>query len=107
MIPGRLDQLIVTSGVSAAKIARDIGIATGSLSGYRTGAKEPGSKAIVKICKYFKVSSDWLLGTCSDIDNIPSAEEVTGLTRKAIKSIQKMDKNKLSALNVFLESLID
>lgn len=58
----RLSDLISESGKGVKQLSEDIGISTGAISKYQNDASTPGADAVVKIAKYFNVTSDWLLG---------------------------------------------
>lgn len=47
-------------------IARDLGLSLRAYQHYEYGEQEPSLSNIVKICKYFNVSSDYILGLSDD-----------------------------------------
>lgn len=44
------------------QLAGECGISNGSLAAWYRGDSMPNSNALIKLCKYFDVSADWLLG---------------------------------------------
>lgn len=59
----RLKQLINETGVKAADISRATGISTAAISKYLSdGKKKPNASYVMKIAKYFNVTSEWLYG---------------------------------------------
>ena len=57
-----LSQLRRESGYSQRKVATDLGISQALLSHYENGAREPKLEFIVRVCDYYNVSADFILG---------------------------------------------
>ncbi len=55
-------------GESTTAMGTELGFAKATISAWRNGTKEPGSKSIKRLSAYFDVSADYLLGK-SDIRN--------------------------------------
>ncbi|MBE6939898.1 MAG: helix-turn-helix domain-containing protein [Ruminococcaceae bacterium] len=49
-------------GISQRKAAGELGISQALLSHYENGIREPGLAFVVKVCDYYHVSADYLLG---------------------------------------------
>lgn len=49
-------------GVSQRTAAKDLGISQALLSHYENGIREPGLGFVVKVCDYYHVSADYMLG---------------------------------------------
>ena len=62
----RLKQLRNEKNLTQTNIAKDFGIALRTYQYYERGQRKPDSEAIIKMCEYFQVSADYLLGL-SDI----------------------------------------
>ncbi len=62
MINEKLKQLRKEKGVSQKEISSAIGITLSAYSNYEQGIREPSIDIIIKLCKYFKVSADYLIG---------------------------------------------
>lgn len=102
--------------VSQDQCAKDLGISRGALSFYENGDRKPDSEVIYKMCKYFEVSADYILGL-SDLksidENIKTACKVTGLEEEAVLTLVDFRKNHIldkystscaiEILNLFLE----
>lgn len=58
----RLNQLMIERGLYPAEISRGTGISRSLIYRYSNGLVQPTAYNIKVIAKYFKVSSDWLLG---------------------------------------------
>ena len=53
-------------GVSQRTAAADLGISQALLSHYENGIREPGLAFVAKVCDYYQVSADYLLGRTPD-----------------------------------------
>jgi len=58
----KLKSLRREKGVTQDEVAKELGITKSCYSNYEQGLREPSYAILVKICKYFDVSSDYLLG---------------------------------------------
>ncbi len=58
----RLKELRLEKGVYQKEVAEAIGVTKGAYGNYENGHREPEYAILVKLCKYFKVSADYLLG---------------------------------------------
>lgn len=58
----RFKILLETKGKSVRSVADACGLTPATLSRYMNGIHEPDFGSIVKICRYFDVSMDWLAG---------------------------------------------
>ncbi|MDQ5983892.1 MAG: hypothetical protein RUMPE_00921 [Eubacteriales bacterium SKADARSKE-1] len=79
--------------------SKNIGIPKSSLSKYLNDEAESGINNLVKIAKYFGVSTDYLLGLSnvkSPIAEVKSACKYTGLTENAIKVLETAKREKES-----------
>ena len=62
MFSQALSQLRHEKGVSQRQAAQDLGVSQALLSHYENGIREPGLTFVVKVCDYYQVSADYLLG---------------------------------------------
>lgn len=58
----RLIQLKTEKGLLQKDIAMSLGVSLRAYRYYETGQREPTSSLIIKMCKIFDVSADYLLG---------------------------------------------
>ena len=58
----RLKLLRKQKGLTQKEVAFALGIALTTYANYEQGTREPSVETIIKICKYFDVSSDYLIG---------------------------------------------
>ena len=49
-------------GVSQRTAAKDLGVSQALLSHYENGVREPGLAFVAKVCDYYHVSADYMLG---------------------------------------------
>lgn len=57
----RILGLIAKKGITAHKLAGDLGLASGTISQWKQGLQRPSTDAVIKIAQYFGVSTDYLL----------------------------------------------
>lgn len=107
-LPIRLKALRGT--VNQLEVAEAIGISRAALGYYETGKRKPDADIICKLCKYYHVSSDYLLGL-SDIKKpditIQGIASETGLSENVINKLcyykDRMTKF-TDSLNIVLKS---
>lgn len=58
----RLKELRHERGLSQKEVAEALEISVSCYGGYEQGYREPDLKTLIKICKLFETSSDFLLG---------------------------------------------
>ena len=101
----RLNDLLTENEIPQKEFCIDTGISTGSLSYYRTGQREPIATTLASIAKYFKVSTDYLLGL-TEISDDPDAIDINrlGLSDYAIEQLEEMRENHKDTM--FLEGSV-
>lgn len=60
--PNKLREYRKKAHISQSKLAEDIGISDSALQNYEYGERDLPGKVIIKLCEYFNISSDELLG---------------------------------------------
>ena len=58
----RLRELRKEKGLLMKDVAKDLGIGLTTLAGYENNEREPNFLILVKLCRYYNVSADYLLG---------------------------------------------
>ncbi|MBQ8444110.1 MAG: helix-turn-helix transcriptional regulator [Clostridia bacterium] len=58
----RLRELRKGLGVSQTEVAKAVGISASAYSNYEQGIREPSYEILKKLCEYYNVSADYLLG---------------------------------------------
>lgn len=102
-----LQELIAKSGKSMKDLATEIGISAAALSKYQNDGAAANIDALVKIAKYFNVTTDWLLGYGEIMRPDPDkiiAHEYTKLSEEALAWLHKIqDSKKIKFVSMFLE----
>lgn len=98
---GRLKELIEgkkeTEGKKKKDIAADLGIAYNTMNYYLSGERTPDIDILQKICVYFKVSPDYLLGysEISTTDTkVRAIGEATGLSEINVERLMEQEKKR-------------
>ncbi len=74
----RLKELRIERGSSQKEVADDIAISTTAISQYESNSRFPNEETLKRLCMYYNISSDYLLGL-TDAKHAPlSKEEITG-----------------------------
>ena len=60
--PDRLRELRRARGVSCQVMAECCGLSKNAIRRYERGQREPGAQSVIKIARYFEVTTDYLLG---------------------------------------------
>lgn len=93
------------------EIANEIGVDKSSISKYINDNGEAGINSLVKIARYFDVSTDYLLGLTDVRSNDKSIKAIcdfTGLKEYSIKCLKEMkDSNLTNIINEFIDFLIE
>ncbi len=58
----KLKNLRKAKGVTQKEVAFALGITLSAYSNYEQDLREPSNQILIKLCKYFDVSADYLLG---------------------------------------------
>ena len=58
----RLRDTILNSGKSPSKIAADVGVDRRMVARWTNTGAYPSAGLLMKLCRYFDISADWLLG---------------------------------------------
>jgi transcriptional regulator with XRE-family HTH domain len=72
----RLKQLRNEKNLTQIDVVKDNNISERAYRYYETGEREPTSSTIIKLCEYFQVSADYLLGL-SDVKELPPPPRTT------------------------------
>jgi len=58
----RLKSIRKSKNLTQKEVAENLGITLSAYSNYEQGIREPSINIIIKICKYYNVTADYLLG---------------------------------------------
>ncbi len=81
--------------LSQREAARDLGISQALLSHYENGLREPKLEFVVRVCDYYNVSADYLLGRTKE----NSVEAI----KKLAERLQELSKDAETLSSFFLE----
>lgn len=84
-----LSQLRRENNLSQRQAAAELGISQALLSHYENGLREPRLDFVVKVCDYYGVSADFVLGRTEKRD---AGEDVAELVRKIDELKEYTDK---------------
>jgi len=68
----RLENLIEEKDVTQKQLSIELHLAPTTLNGYINSSREPDFCTLVRIARYFDVSTDYLLGLCQEKKPVPS-----------------------------------
>lgn len=71
-----LSELRRRKGLSQRKAAADLKISQALLSHYENGAREPGLNFVCRVCDYYGVTADYLLGRSENPDGNDRASDI-------------------------------
>ena len=99
-------------GITQKQVAMDLGISQALLSHYEKGLRECGLDFLVRLCDYYNVSSDYLLGRTADrngtvisVDDLP-ADNSTKDSKFTGSVLPTMNKRLIfSSLNILYDKL--
>lgn len=89
----RINTLLADQKVSQKALAEELGVLPNVISYFCKGTRTPNTEQIIKIAKFFNVSTDYLLGLTdvkSTNTSIKDICEYTGLNEKSIYRISKL-----------------
>lgn len=113
IFPSRLRKLMDDNHISQQKLADYLGLKNRqSVAGYCSGRSTPDLDSIVKIARFFGISTDYLLGTTEDPAPRPSVVDDLGLSPKAVQYLRTLHEltkippydDRISLLSHLLES---
>ena len=99
--PDSLPALRKARGVSQRQAASELGISQALLSHYENGAREPGLGFICKVCDYYGVTADYLLGRSAHPGDVSLRDskrflaEVRSLVDRAEAALQTVEGEEL------------
>lgn len=87
----KLKQLREKEGLSQTQLANKLNISRGSISYYENKERLPDIDVLLRICKYFNVSADYLIGL-SDVasldTDVQAVCQYTGLSEDSVKRLR-------------------
>ena len=81
-----LSELRRTAGLSQRKAA-DLNISQALLSHYENGAREPGLNFVCRVCDYYNVTADYLLGRSPNPDGVDRGADIARVFIAEMRSL--------------------
>ena len=82
-----LSELRRTAGLSQRKAAADLNISQALLSHYENGAREPGLNCVCRVCDYYNVTADYLLGRSPNPDGVDRGADIARVFIAEMRSL--------------------
>lgn len=82
-----LSELRRTAGLSQRKAAADLNISQALLSHYENGAREPGLNFVCRVCDYYNVTADYLLGRSLNPDGVDRGADIARVFIAEMRSL--------------------
>lgn len=82
-----LSELRRTAGLSQRKAAADLNISQALLSHYENGAREPGLNFVCRVCDYYNVTADYLLGRSPNPDGVDRGADIARVLIAEMRSL--------------------
>lgn len=82
-----LSELRRTAGLSQRKAAADLNISQALLSHYENGAREPGLNFVCRVCDYYNVTADYLLGRSPNPDGVDLGADIARVFIAEMRSL--------------------
>ena len=74
-------------GVSQRVAAADLGVSQALLSHYENGAREPGLYFVCRVCDYYNVTADYLLGRSPNPDGVDRGADIARVFIAEMRSL--------------------
>ena len=82
-----LSELRRTAGLSQRKAAADLNISQALLSHYENGARAPGLNFVCRVCDYYNVTADYLLGRSPNPDGVDRGADIARVFIAEMRSL--------------------
>ena len=82
-----LSELRRTAGLSQRKAAADLNISQALLSHYENGAREPGLNFVCRVCDYYNVTANYLLGRSPNPDGVDRGADIARVFIAEMRSL--------------------
>ena len=103
----RLKTLREERGMNQNELANGLGVSRGSISFYENGSRLPDIDVIYRICGFFRVTSDYLIGLTDnrEVQNMEIGNKL-GLSDEAINMLVKLKDHYVADVHVWQGSKI-
>ena len=82
-----MSELRHARGLSQRKVAADLKISQALLSHYENGAREPGLNFVCRVCDYYNVTADYLLGRSPNTDGVDRGADIARVFIAEMRSL--------------------
>ena len=82
-----MSELRHARGLSQRKVAADLKISQALLSHYENGAREPGLNFVCRVCDYYNVTADYLLGRSPNPDGVDRGADIARVFIAEMRSL--------------------
>ena len=90
----RLKELRIEKNASQKELAQIIGTTNSSICDWERGRTQPGLAEIIKLCEFFQISTDYLLGRTDELGAVitpfPSTDNYTEEEKKLIADYREL-----------------
>ena len=93
-----LSELRRSARLSQRKVAADLGISQALLSHYENGAREPGLSFVCRVCDYYNVTADYLLGRSPNPDGADRGADIARVFVAEMRSLANKAESALEEL---------
>jgi transcriptional regulator with XRE-family HTH domain len=101
----RVNSLMQERGITIKALAEGIGVSIGNVTDWRSGKAKPGTDAVIKMSRFFNVTTDYLFGETEEKNRFIIRDE-SGVKRGWAEVFDEADKSGLSPddLRAFIEA---
>jgi len=71
-------------------VSKETGISRSALSSYENNVKIPGADNLKKLCEFYGVSADWLIGLSQVEIPVRKVSDLTGLSSEAVDALHRL-----------------
>ena len=94
----RMSELRRRKGASQRAAAAELGISQALLSHYENGAREPGLNFVCRVCDYYNVTADYLLGRSPNPDGVDRGADIARVFIAEMRSLANKTESALEEL---------
>ena len=98
-----LSKLRREKGLSQRKAASELGISQALLSHYETDAREPKLDFVVKVCDYYSVTTDFILGRTKERGD--GASKLSAEVNEIVVALEELRVSEVEILNRLKERI--
>jgi len=92
-----LGELRREKGLSQRQVAADLGISQAVLSHYENDAREPKLEFVIKVCEYYSVTADYILGRTNERGD--GASRLTAKVNEIVDSLDELKSTEARLIN--------